>query len=459
MPTPPGSPPKVVYRTPRKVQSRALLDGHLPSSGENSAPLAGFARSRTLEPPKGEVVHTGSTYQFVVALDINGTIVEGDTIKGSTKRALALTAPARELLEFLRTAPVRFALFTFGQDWQTALHLVQHHAGARFPWANRFFIARAADNSEIWAFPMPHSRYIDFFSRKNPVIVDGLDIEDVPIIKDATEVKDAAARRWFEDTAFRFQDSSLFKLFVDIVMEAGDVVFRAAYSPACKYFCSRSTSRCKVLMASVPVLAFDDNEQDWEINEQEGRVVHVASPSLCECLNAPHYEDEKWLAKCSREQTFQQVTPGSFRSTDLLGELIKFSRSRRLSLIARRRFCRPHSSEGHLTHHSCDFVSRMPSVPGPASDENEISYAEARHRSNRRSRLKETLAQAPAEHAVTAEPQLQQHELKRAGEHQPTLVRSAGATACMMGFIMIGLAWLLSSWARGLGFDTSARVR
>eukprot|EP00971_Amphidinium_carterae_P178587 3542901-Amphidinium_carterae.1 len=33
------------------------------------------------EPRKGEVVETGSSYQFVVALDINGTIVEGDTIK------------------------------------------------------------------------------------------------------------------------------------------------------------------------------------------------------------------------------------------------------------------------------------------------------------------------------------------------------------------------------------------
>mmetsp|Transcript_60761 Transcript_60761/g.144711 ORF Transcript_60761/g.144711 Transcript_60761/m.144711 type:complete len:529 (+) Transcript_60761:124-1710(+) len=246
---------------------------------------------------------TSSAYEYVVALDVNGTIIEGDSLVDNAQ-PLTLTKPARELLSYLREAPVRIIIFTFGRDWPIAVELVEANSSACFTRSNMFFIARASHSREIWAFPMPESNLVDFTSR-NPLI--GADIDDVELLKTNEEVE-AAMQQDARCDAYRFQDNGVFKRFVDILLQDGDVVFRAAYGPGNSYFASRKSHLCKVLLVSVPMIVYDDHEDDWDIGDCVAKVVHVVTPAACEVLNTPNPNDQHWLQKYQREVSHQKAS-------------------------------------------------------------------------------------------------------------------------------------------------------
>jgi len=219
-----------------------------------------------------------SEYSIVVGLDINGTVMEGDSLSGDCLD-MSLTRPALELLKALDDVPARIVFFTFGCDADKLLAGLPKSDRRYFPPENFFFIARAAESAEVWAFPMPRSKYIDF-GAANPKVKDCAVAEIRPLACMSEYAVGAEA--------YRFKDSKVFGSFVDTLLRVGDAVFRAAYSPDNAYFRGRKgesddkPTECKLLVSSKPILAFDDHADDWgiDIPTDDWRVVPVVSPMV-----------------------------------------------------------------------------------------------------------------------------------------------------------------------------------
>lgn len=205
----------------------------------------------------------------VVVLDINGTIVEGDTMKGVP--TTDFTTPVIELFKQLGPR-AKVVYYTFGQDWEQVLAWAYHHRKTEVK--HKFFIARHAQRvGETWAFNMaPRSRYIDW-ATKNPVILD-----------DAENGKDTfptSFEQQPEAQAFRFKTSADFQRFVDALLRDGDVVFRAAYAPGNPSFLGRTTDgpKAKVFACGSSFLVFDDHPEDWELlTKTNGEVIRAKTP-------------------------------------------------------------------------------------------------------------------------------------------------------------------------------------
>eukprot|EP00966_Prymnesium_polylepis_P017965 414613-Prymnesium_polylepis.1 len=299
--------------------------------------------------------------RLVVGLDVNGTILEGDSFHGDLGDA-TLTPPANELLSELerRHGSARIVLYTFGSDAGVVKEQIVRRPGGRwsFPPDNHFFIARGSgggdgddgSKDEIWAFAMSPAAgaeaaatsFVDYTSFKDPHIL--LERPSaVPLLTTAAQLDTASP-------PLRFGSAGAFGAFVHRLLDRGDVLFRAAYDPGHAYFRKRSDagSRCKVLCCahssacnntttsdtaatSAEVVAFDDNDDDWEVlssasgvddsggarRRRQHTVVHALTPGLAARLNAGGGAEADKVAR----RHAAALVGGTYVPTDMVGEL------------------------------------------------------------------------------------------------------------------------------------------
>lgn len=194
----------------------------------------------------------------------------------------SLTSPAASLLKDFSDLPVRLVYFTFGNDWKNAISWASSHRSVQVK--HKFFIARHTEQlGELWAFKLDSgSRFIDW-TQKNPAIREGADIANAP----------TALEQEPEAEVFRLPNQSAYTDFVDALLAEGDVVLRAAFSPAHPKFAGRAMAKCKVLASRMPCIAFDDHPEDWEILSSPHKVVTVRSPlAATETQLATNLSDE-----------------------------------------------------------------------------------------------------------------------------------------------------------------------
>lgn len=218
---------------------------------------------------------------MVIGLDINGTVMEGDSLSSGESNDMSLTVPAIEFLNALEKTSARLVFYTFGRDFDRVLESLPRLESRRFPPENFFFISRALDSDEVWAFPMPPSKHVEYGEKDNPII--NVDVADVKPLDDMSEYRKGA-------DAYRFKDSEAFGRFIDTILLAGDAVLRSSYAPGHPHFRGRKDGarKCKILRSSKPVLAFDDHAEDWEVGSQIDKIVEVVSPGKagsCEPTN------------------------------------------------------------------------------------------------------------------------------------------------------------------------------
>lgn len=275
-----------------------------------------------------------SQKRLVLALDINATIMEGDSYtKEGTKSGGAdfkITEPAETVLKAMTRDRLemdgqainmkpRIVLYTFGKDFKKAIESIASLGIEEPPPCNYLFIARKADSQEIFAFPMHESHtsgYIDW-TQKNPAIretgVDGClqKLSEIPVWQSTRTV---ACERRVNVDAYRFMDDRAFQVFVDLLLDRGNVVFRACYDPQNELFRSRTDAQqrkglCKVLSCSSHMIVFDDHPDDWELVDKNGlKVVHEAASDVARIVRV--------------------VSPGNAcandKETNLLAELSNF---------------------------------------------------------------------------------------------------------------------------------------
>lgn len=289
--------------------------------------------------------------ETLVALDINGTILEGDSLSVTVSErrrnldggsglsqqlansvirdgrlldknvADQLTDPAQLLLRVVANnsdcATTNICLYTFGADFPIAVKRVtevmkESRPAFQFPATNYYFIARKKpnedDQSPVYAFPMPrdsssNTKYVTFHSEmdKNPKV-------NIDLLGDATLVTESSVSSlelpptpWCSPP-FKFSSLNAFGMFIDKLSSNGGIVLRAAYEPDLdgrSGFRKRRDkgSKNKVLYSSKQrILAFDDNTQDWEVRSDTGdaRVVAVISPEVAKRMNDAEKLQEKW---------------------------------------------------------------------------------------------------------------------------------------------------------------------
>lgn len=307
---------------------------------------------------------------MVLALDINATIVEGDSMHQTQVKNL--TAPAKDLMkltkssatavsepetssssscsppsrrkaESMRTPPtpsepteedkllvsnmkLGIVLYTFGSDYRKAVDLLGEWGLADPEPTNYYFIARSADTKEIWAFPMhtEHmSRYVDFETYKNPVILDS------PIGEDPNAMPSIASLPTWDPLsgfpqgeAYRFSGLRDFSVFVDLIIRKGHVVLRACYEPQNDMFRSREQGGrkgyCKVLSCSHHMLAFDDNPDDWELFDITGATLR------CEKSMDSNENDMACIVKVVSPEKAQKAPESQESPTQLCNAMKEF---------------------------------------------------------------------------------------------------------------------------------------
>ena len=223
----------------------------------------------------------------VIALDINSTIVEGDSMKGTAPSTL--TGPAQKLMTHIKSMSKEkkpsIILYTFGADSSHVVGQMRQY-GIKFPRENNFFIARSK-NGEVWAFgsSSPHVNY----NLKNPAIRETY--KNVMFVNAHQNIGS-------DFGTYRFENIYKFGEFVVCLLKRGNIVCRACYDPGNDYFCQRSetheegcwflkrdvkvSNRNKILSVNGtrPIIAFDDNPQDWEVDN--GKIIEVVSPNNAE---------------------------------------------------------------------------------------------------------------------------------------------------------------------------------
>mmetsp|Transcript_34434 Transcript_34434/g.80632 ORF Transcript_34434/g.80632 Transcript_34434/m.80632 type:complete len:327 (-) Transcript_34434:214-1194(-) len=264
------------------------------------------------------------TRRLVLGLDVNGTLLEGDSFHGDLGDA-ALTQPALELLSELeqRHPDARIVLYTFGSDSSVVKEQLMSRRSNRwsFPPSSHFFIARAVRSEEIWAFTMPAAgdaltADVDY-SAHDPVIL----LADPEAVVLIDSEQDRSHSLGTPCSPLRFANMRVFAAFVDGLLAAGDVVFRAAYDPQHPYFVRRSDpgSACKVLSSTGQVVAFDDNHGDWDMSagmDAQHTVVHTLTPGLAARLN-----QGKEPEKMQKRHALSRQPSGKYVPTDMVAAL------------------------------------------------------------------------------------------------------------------------------------------
>jgi len=193
------------------------------------------------------------SFNRTVALDINKTIVEEDTLKDENA-TIALTPAAQSLFEQLENEPLtRIVLYTFGQDWPTVSDQIQKQfPDITFPEENRYFIGREKEGPNVYKTQLGTTG-----------VVNGLDFT-------------------VHDPVWNGKHEAMgpeeFQQWLDSI--PGNIILRATYLPAEITSMSADTestvgiggrkdtngknTKGKIIASSLPILAFDDNPIDWE---------------------------------------------------------------------------------------------------------------------------------------------------------------------------------------------------
>ena len=219
----------------------------------------------------GKLLGGACLKSLVVGLDINGTILQGDTLNGTDVQE-GLTEPAREFILRLNALESRIVFFTFGQDWKHAINCVKELRQA--PVAHKFFIARHAVRlNELWAFRLddPPCSLINW-QAKNPALV--FNEEEYAQRAPLTFDEDQAAE------CYRLIGVSAYESFVTRLLTDGDIVLRAAFDPQHERFRGRKACCGKLLAVTseMPILVFDDHPEDWKVPSPHV-IVKATTPS------------------------------------------------------------------------------------------------------------------------------------------------------------------------------------
>lgn len=230
----------------------------------------------------------------IVALDINGTIIEGDTAsKNSNVTPIKqLTDPAANLIRQIENK-AKIVLYTFGNEYPLAVEVINKITQNSVDWHYYFIVRDVTDPEKVWALPMPETMENNTFLRvtgqTNPTLTEkAYDLMTTETLTDRT-------------TPLFFPTLNAFGDFVDSKLETGGLVLRAAYDPNPRdrtiKFNKRGGFRAKLLCSNTRrIIAFDDNPDDWQIRDARKSPPSanlVVSPWMSEALGIPLTEVNK----------------------------------------------------------------------------------------------------------------------------------------------------------------------
>jgi len=205
---------------------------------------------------------------LVVALDINGTIVDGDSIDPELVGSTSLTEPACKLITditkriSISKQNIQVVVFTMGVDWPGVLKQIEDISGGVISF-NRgtglMYVGRAAEADPPAVFLR---QLVEDESDKQPFEHDGI-MYDGP---DPTWLDPGPALSY---ETFRERT------------EAGKhLILRGVYKSGNGAVVGRedNTLAAKLVVSKLPVIVFDDHPGDWEVISPKQRIVKAVSP-------------------------------------------------------------------------------------------------------------------------------------------------------------------------------------
>ena len=207
---------------------------------------------------------------LVVALDINGTIIDGDTFDPELldSTSLTLTEPARELITELTKRisidkqNIQVVVFTLGVDWPGIVKQIEDISGGVISFdrgTGLMYVGRSAGTDPPAVFVR---QLVEDKSEKQPFEHDG-------IIYDGSNPKwrDPGPALSYETFRERISGKHL--------------VIRAVYNSHNAAVVGREdkTLAAKLLVSQLPVIVFDDHPGDWEVISPKQKIVKAVSPA------------------------------------------------------------------------------------------------------------------------------------------------------------------------------------
>ena len=212
---------------------------------------------------------------LVVALDVNGTIVDGDSLGSHTEQlhSISLTKPARRLIKELTNRisggqNIQVVIFTLGVDWPGVVDEIEKVSGGVISFdctstttttSRRMYVGRASRADPPGVFVR---ELVDATDRETPFEHDGI------LYKGANPV-------WLDPGPQLSYDAYRER------MEGGHAVVRGVFRSGNSAVAGRGDARLppKLLVSSRPVVVFDDHPGDWEVVSPRFKVVKTYSPA------------------------------------------------------------------------------------------------------------------------------------------------------------------------------------
>jgi hypothetical protein len=214
--------------------------------------------------------------KIVYGLDINGTIVDGDTFHDSTINHDSTIKLTDEMISFLDNVKERknigIVYFTFGADFEKISEIIDTYREVK----NKYLVTKTVSTGNIIvAYKYGLSHDVEWTDLKNI----GNDKWNPKIKRDVNESTVNNYHKYtgkednvlFTDTkALVFTSIALYNEFVMKLLKEGDVLFRATYDPDNEHFQKRTNdTKCKFLYTNskIDTYIYDDNIQDWHNDE------------------------------------------------------------------------------------------------------------------------------------------------------------------------------------------------
>jgi len=205
---------------------------------------------------------------LVVALDINGTIVDGDSIDPELVGSTSLTEPARDLITDLTKRisiskqNIQVVVFTMGADWPGVLQQIEDISGGVISFdrgSGLIYVGRAAGADPPAVFLR---QLVEVNPDKQPFEHDG-------IMYDGTDPT------WL-DPGPKFS----YEMFRERTEAGKHLILRGVYKSGNETVVGRedNTLATKLVVSKLPVIVFDDHPGDWEVISPKQRIVKTVSP-------------------------------------------------------------------------------------------------------------------------------------------------------------------------------------
>merc|ERR1711964_5421 len=241
-----------------------------------------FLRKKVVEALKSRDANVTSLshdwfYSFdrTVALDINKTIVEEDTLKNKNA-TIALTPAAKRLFKQLEKEPkTRIVLYTFGQDWPKVMDIIhKQFPKITFPEDNCYLIGREKGGHNVYKTKLGTTKDVN-----------GIDFTaHGPIWNGRHEAMGPKQfQQWLDSIhgniilRATYEPSSILpKPWRKMVASSGTTFYRNSETNVFQTNKPKGTveiagrkekdqnTKGKIIASSLPILAFDDNPIDWE---------------------------------------------------------------------------------------------------------------------------------------------------------------------------------------------------